>query len=174
MVSSPSAKRSRSSSARRSRAPSPRPAATGRRLHAGSGWTAGTYITWRDGSGCRRTSQTRWLCAGRNAPASSARFRRETAACALLYLLDVTRTLLLAALVFTACRHETALEQDDFIEVVPPTKGPDVSSTPEGHSLMAELTSAPQVPSKIFRRHPAHVIVELTINELETEISPGV
>jgi len=39
---------------------------------------------------------------------------------------------------------------------------------------MAELTSAPEVPAKLFRRHPAHVIVNLTVNEVEKEISPGV
>ena len=30
------------------------------------------------------------------------------------------------------------------------------------------------MPAKIFRRHPAHVIVELTVNEVEKEIAPGV
>ena len=84
------------------------------------------------------------------------------------------RTLLLAVVAFTACRSSTASTQDDFIEVVPAQKEPDVTSTPEGHPLMAELTTAPEVPAKIFRRHPAHVIVELTINEIEKEISPGV
>jgi len=86
----------------------------------------------------------------------------------------VTRTLLLAALVFTACHSSAANPTDDFIEVVPAQQTPDVTSTPEGHPIMAELTTAPAVPAKIFRRHPAHVIVELTINELEKEIAPGV
>src|SRR6185312_7178279 len=85
----------------------------------------------------------------------------------------VTRTLLLATVAFTAC-HSGADTQDDFIQVVPAQKEPDVTSTPEGHPITAELTTAPDVPPKIFRRHPAHVIVELTINELEKEIAPGV
>ena len=51
---------------------------------------------------------------------------------------------------------------------------PDITSTPEGKPVIAELTNAPEVPVRIFRKKPAHVIVNLTVNEVEKEISPGV
>ncbi|MEO6773653.1 MAG: copper-containing nitrite reductase [Kofleriaceae bacterium] len=86
----------------------------------------------------------------------------------------MTKKLLLAVVVFAACRSSSASTQDDFIQVVPPSQEPDITSTPDGHALFAELTNAPEVPAKIFRKHPAHVIVELTVNELEKELSPGV
>ncbi|HUJ58351.1 MAG TPA: copper-containing nitrite reductase [Kofleriaceae bacterium] len=77
-------------------------------------------------------------------------------------------------LAVVACRHASAPPQDDFIEVVPPSQEPDITSTPEGHPVLAQLTNAPEVPARIFRKHPAHVIVELTVNEVEKEIAPGV
>lgn len=77
-------------------------------------------------------------------------------------------------LALSACHASSASPQDDFIQAAPPQQGPDVTSTPEGHPLLAQLTSAPEVPAKIFRKHPAHVVVELTINEVEKEIAPGV
>jgi nitrite reductase (NO-forming) len=73
---------------------------------------------------------------------------------------------------FAACTREPE-PTDDFIQPVTDT-GPDVSSTPEGHPIIAPLTFAPDVPPRIFRHHPAHVIVELTVNEVEREIAPGV
>jgi nitrite reductase (NO-forming) len=86
----------------------------------------------------------------------------------------VTKTLLLAVVAVAACSSSSASTQDDFIQVVPAQNEPDITSTPEGHPLMAELTNAPEVPAKIFRRHPARVIVELTVNEVEKELAPGV
>jgi nitrite reductase (NO-forming) len=92
-------------------------------------------------------------------------------------LLNVQSVLLriscVAILVLAAC-HRADPPQDDFLQVVGASTQPDVTSTPEGHPVMAQLTSAPEVPAKLFRRHPAHVIVSLTINEVEKEISPGV
>ncbi|MEP6864342.1 MAG: copper-containing nitrite reductase [Deltaproteobacteria bacterium] len=86
----------------------------------------------------------------------------------------MTKTLILAVVAVAACRSSSGSTQDDFIQVVPAEREPDVTSTPEGHPLLAQLTDAPEVPAKIFRKHPAHVIVELTINEIEKEIAPGV
>src|SRR3569623_3192478 len=51
---------------------------------------------------------------------------------------------------------------------------PDITSTPEGNPVVADLTNAPEVPMRIFLKKPAHVIVNLTVNEVEKEISPGV
>jgi nitrite reductase (NO-forming) len=85
----------------------------------------------------------------------------------------VTRNALLLVALFAACRPSSAASKDDFIEVVD-DHTPDVTSAPWGHSEIAELTSAPEVPAKIFRTHPSHVIVSLTINEVEKEIAPGV
>ena len=51
---------------------------------------------------------------------------------------------------------------------------PDIISTPEGRPVIADLTDAPEVPVQIFRKKPAHVIVNLTVNEVEKEIAPGV
>jgi nitrite reductase (NO-forming) len=55
-----------------------------------------------------------------------------------------------------------------------PPPAPDVASTPVGAPIHALLTNAPEVPPRIFRQHPAHVIVDLTVNEVEREIAPGV
>ena len=78
-----------------------------------------------------------------------------------------------ALLAFTACHRVSTAPHDD-VQALSPAPGPDVTSTPEGPPLMAQLTDAPEVPAKIFRKHPAHVIVELTVNEVEREIAPGV
>jgi nitrite reductase (NO-forming) len=51
---------------------------------------------------------------------------------------------------------------------------PDVTSAPSGAPVLAQLTDAPEVPPKIFRTHPARVVVHLTVNEVEKEIAPGV
>ena len=55
-----------------------------------------------------------------------------------------------------------------------PAPAPDVTSDPVGPPIEAVLTDAPNVPPRIFRKHPAHVIVHLTVNEIEREIAPGV
>jgi len=89
-------------------------------------------------------------------------------------VLAVRNTLSLLILLASACHPSSAAPPDDFIEVVPASSQPDVTSTPFGHPLIAQLTTAPEVPAKIFRNHPAHVIVNLTVNEVEKEIAPGV
>ncbi len=50
---------------------------------------------------------------------------------------------------------------------------PDVTSTPE-ITVTAELTNAPTVPHRAVRKHPARVIVNLEVTEVEKEIAPGV
>jgi nitrite reductase (NO-forming) len=51
---------------------------------------------------------------------------------------------------------------------------PDVTTTPSGPPIAAELTSAPNVPAREQRRHPSHVVVELTVKEVVKPIAPGV
>jgi nitrite reductase (NO-forming) len=51
---------------------------------------------------------------------------------------------------------------------------PDITSTPASEPIVARLTDAPEVPAKIYRDHPAHVIVNLTVNEVTKQIAPGV
>lgn len=45
---------------------------------------------------------------------------------------------------------------------------------PQGEPIHATLTSPPDVPPPIHRNHPARVIVELEVREVEKEISEGV
>ncbi|HYB65489.1 MAG TPA: copper-containing nitrite reductase [Steroidobacteraceae bacterium] len=45
---------------------------------------------------------------------------------------------------------------------------------PQGEPIHAQLTSPPFVPPPIHRNHPAKVIVELEVREVEREISEGV
>ena len=45
---------------------------------------------------------------------------------------------------------------------------------PQGEPIHAQLTSPPQVPPPIHRSHPARVIVELEVREVQKEISEGV
>jgi nitrite reductase (NO-forming) len=50
---------------------------------------------------------------------------------------------------------------------------PDTTANPS-RTLEAELTFAPQVPHRPFREHPAKVVVNLEVKELEKEVAPGV
>jgi nitrite reductase (NO-forming) len=45
---------------------------------------------------------------------------------------------------------------------------------PQGPPIHAQLASPPQVPPPIHRNHPAKVIVELEVREVQKEISEGV
>ena len=45
---------------------------------------------------------------------------------------------------------------------------------PTGKPIHAVLTSPPNVPPPVHRNHPAKVIVELEVREVEKEISEGV
>src|SRR5688572_9318636 len=51
---------------------------------------------------------------------------------------------------------------------------PDVTSTPSGEPIIAQLTNPPSVSHPIFRDKPARVRVELEVKEIEKEIAPGV
>jgi nitrite reductase (NO-forming) len=51
---------------------------------------------------------------------------------------------------------------------------PDIWSSPDrARAIVAPLTQAPEVPPRITREHPALVIVDLEVIEVEREISPG-
>ncbi|HEX5062465.1 MAG TPA: copper-containing nitrite reductase [Kofleriaceae bacterium] len=52
-------------------------------------------------------------------------------------------------------------------------EAPDVTSRPT-YEVTAELTHAPEVPHRAVRKHPAHVVVNLEVTEVEREIAPGV
>jgi nitrite reductase (NO-forming) len=86
----------------------------------------------------------------------------------------VLKTLPVILSLLVACRAGSAPPTSDVDQPAPAEAKPDVTSTPQGPAIVAELTDAPAVPPRIFRQHPAHVIVNLTINEVEKEISPGV
>jgi nitrite reductase (NO-forming) len=45
---------------------------------------------------------------------------------------------------------------------------------PQGTPIRAELTSPPQVPPPIHRKHPAKIIVDLEVREIQKPISEGV
>ena len=51
---------------------------------------------------------------------------------------------------------------------------PDVTSTPTGEKIAASETAPPEVPQHIWRKKPAHVVVELTVKELVKQVAPGV
>jgi nitrite reductase (NO-forming) len=78
---------------------------------------------------------------------------------------------LLSPVAGCSSKSEAMADPDPMITLAPL---PDVTSTPFGPPIIAQLTSAPNVPSPIYRHHPAHVIVNLTVNEVVKEISPGV
>jgi nitrite reductase (NO-forming) len=52
--------------------------------------------------------------------------------------------------------------------------GPGDLGPPQGEPIHAQLTSPPFVPPPIHRNHPAKVIVELEVREVQKEISEGV
>jgi len=54
------------------------------------------------------------------------------------------------------------------------TRAPGDFGPPQGAVIHAVLTSPPSVPPPIHRSHPAKVIVELEVREVEKEISEGV
>src|SRR5499427_9988635 len=56
----------------------------------------------------------------------------------------------------------------------PPAAAPGDFGPPQGEVIHAVLTSPPAVPPAIHRDHPAKVIVDLEIREIEKEISEGV
>jgi nitrite reductase (NO-forming) len=77
------------------------------------------------------------------------------------------RCLLLVPFLFVACEKSPVSQPVEEPAV-------DVTSTPSGEPLIAQLTQAPSVPHPIFRNKPARVRVELEVKEVEREIAPGV
>ena len=79
-----------------------------------------------------------------------------------------TVLLLLAA---AACHRDT--REVPAATVATPTP-PDITSTPSGAPIIAQLTSAPEVPTRPYRQHPAKVIVNLAVKEVDKQVAPGV
>jgi nitrite reductase (NO-forming) len=74
-----------------------------------------------------------------------------------------------AALLLAACGRENAAPARDTGGSARGDFG-----QPQGEPIRAVLTSPPNVPPPIDRRHPAKVIVELEVRELDLPISEGV
>ncbi len=84
------------------------------------------------------------------------------------------RLLALCALSAAAC---SSPESDPNPLAAPPGTGGSAQGDfgpPQGEAIRAALTSPPAVPPATRRKHPAKVIVELEVRELEQEISEGV
>lgn len=80
--------------------------------------------------------------------------------------------LLASALLFVGCDRDAGSSSAQSRAVAP---SPDINSTPDpDRPITAQLTQAPEVPPRIFREHPAHVIVDLEVTEVEREIAPGI
>jgi nitrite reductase (NO-forming) len=75
---------------------------------------------------------------------------------------------LLLVVVLAGCEKATVAEPSFEEPAI------DVTSTPIGEPLVAQLTQAPFVPHPISRSKPARVRVELEVKEVEKEIAPGV
>jgi nitrite reductase (NO-forming) len=85
----------------------------------------------------------------------------------------VVKQSLIVIAILAACDRGRSPQPGASASLQPPPE-PDIISTPQGDAVIADLTNAPEVPLRIFRKKPAHVIVNLTVNEVEKEISPGV
>ena len=79
--------------------------------------------------------------------------------------------LLLALAVLASCER-AHYDSAPATSVAP--EAPDVTSTPTGEPIEAQLTSAPNVPTRSYRQKPAKVVVHLTVQEVEKEVAPGV
>jgi nitrite reductase (NO-forming) len=85
---------------------------------------------------------------------------------------NLVRLFSLAALV--ACtRADSESPKPGTASSISETPINDVSSTPT-HTIKGELTNAPRVPHRPVRKHPAKVVVDLEVTEVEREIAPGV
>jgi nitrite reductase (NO-forming) len=82
------------------------------------------------------------------------------------------KPLIVLALIAACERAEKAPAPAPAAQTIP--QAPDITSTPTGEPVIAQLTSAPEVPTRAYREHPAKVIVDLTVIEVEKEIAPGV
>lgn len=102
-------------------------------------------------------------------------FPLPTPAPGLLIVRDVRTNVLLltlATLPVVAC---TRADRETPAPAISATEAPevDVTSTPT-FDVVGELTDAPAVPHRAVRKHPAHVVVNLEVTEVEREIAPGV
>src|SRR5262249_5441600 len=74
------------------------------------------------------------------------------------------------------CSHGDGriVRQSHAVAAAPTTPAYDVTSTPSGEPIVAELTSPPRVPPATNRTKPAHVIVNLTVKEVVRQMADGV
>jgi nitrite reductase (NO-forming) len=79
----------------------------------------------------------------------------------------------LSVLATMSCERVTQPPSPGASATQSPPEEADVTSTPE-HTVTAELTTAPEVPLRPVRKHPAKVVVNLEVTEVEREIAPGV
>lgn len=91
------------------------------------------------------------------------------------------RTLVLSLLVAWALFLTGCDQKPESATEAPPAATADTGGSakgdlgpPQGEPIRAVLTSPPQVPPPVNRKHPAKVIVDLEVRELDLEISEGV
>src|SRR5215472_10065980 len=82
---------------------------------------------------------------------------------------NVTLTRLLSLIFFLSAGLTAAAAAPTPQSAAPGDFGP-----PQGEPIHAQLSSPPFVPPPIHRHHPAKVIVELEVREVQKEISEGV
>jgi nitrite reductase (NO-forming) len=75
-----------------------------------------------------------------------------------------------------ACQDDKSEARTMVHRLTPPAApaAPDISSVPTGDPVIATLTAPPKVPPPTNRNKPAHVIVKLTVKELERQMADGV
>jgi nitrite reductase (NO-forming) len=82
------------------------------------------------------------------------------------------RTCALVILLAAACEKANTITPDESQQARDPAL--DLWSPPDrDHPVYAPLTQAPEVPTRILREHPALVVVDLEVIEVEHEIAPG-
>jgi len=83
----------------------------------------------------------------------------------------MTKKFLLLSAMLAACTRADEGSARPNVQVSEPA--PDTTGSPQ-QVVTAELTNAPEVPHRMVRKHPARVIVNLEIREVEKQIAPGV
>jgi len=93
----------------------------------------------------------------------------------LLLLRDVSRQILVSILALAAisCERATDESTNSAAAATSRSEARDVTSRPT-YEIAGELTHAPDVPHRAVRQHPARVVVNLEVSEVEREIAPGV
>jgi len=86
----------------------------------------------------------------------------------------VSKFVVVSVVALVACDRASDLSKTQTQPAASTERAPDVTSTPTAAPVVAQLTDAPDVPARIYRDHPAKVIVNLTVNEVVKEIAPGV